>query len=101
MISESSIELKNGQPFQKDDFETIANFVNKYDQLYAELRNLEDHVQKVIALQGDIVKELEDARKAESQWFINLSEKSGIEITELKRLASTWASENRTETFYP
>jgi hypothetical protein len=101
MISESSTELKSGLPFQKDDFETIVNFVKKYDQLYAELKNLEDHVQKVISLQGDIVHELESTRSLESEWFMNLSEKSGIEISELKRLASTWAAENRTETFYP
>jgi t-SNARE complex subunit (syntaxin) len=101
MISENYIESKNGHPFQKDDFKTISDFVNKYDQLYAELKKLEDHVQKVVALQGDLVKELEGTRNAELQWFVNLSEKSGVEISELKKLAAAWASDNRSETFYP
>lgn len=101
MISENYTESKNGYPFQNNDFETISDFVNKYDQLYAELKKLEDHVQKVVALQGDLVKELESTRKVEFQWFVNLSEKSGIEISELKKLAAAWASENQSETFYP
>ena len=81
-------------PLKEEDITAIKQLIKKYDQLYAELNSAEAQVQKIMEVQKTIVEALTATREMEEYLFEQISARENIEIDFVKKLASTWASEN-------
>jgi hypothetical protein len=95
MNSESSTQSENGIQLNTNHFDTIKDFVSRYDSLYKNLSGLESDIQELLKKQEAIVNALEKTRAEEETFFVKLAAETGKDIAYLKSLASAWVIENR------
>jgi hypothetical protein len=95
MNSENSTQSQNGIQLSTNHFDTIKEFVNRYDSLYKDLGALEADIQALLKRQETVVTALEKARAEEEVFFVKLADETGKDIKYLKDLASAWVLENR------
>jgi hypothetical protein len=75
------------------DKEKIRDFMEKYDFAYAEVSKLENEIQSMLKRQGMFSEMLTSLREKENQFFEKLAEETGESIIDLKRAATSYASD--------
>jgi len=83
------------EPLKKKDFKKLEQFIEKYDALHEEIRELEGKLQRLLNQQQSCVEGLAITRKEEETYFLEISEREGIPVSELKALATAWVMEKK------
>ena len=82
-------------PFTEEDYKKLKDFIQRYDTVHASIEALEEILQSALANQKKYVEELEAVRQNEESFFQSISEREGLPILELKKLATAWAMEKK------
>lgn len=83
------------KPFSKKDFQKLEKFINNYDALHEEIRELEGKLQRLLKQQQSCVEELASTRKEEEAFFLEISERESIPVQDLKVMATAWVMEKK------
>lgn len=81
--------MENINTFTDTDMTQIFEFVKQYDDFNESVKGLEEKIKALLDEQEDILKSLNEVRKIEEEFFKTMSEKTGLDVLQLKRMAQS------------
>ncbi len=78
------------ETFNKEEQNTILQFVKYYDSFNDDIKELEQNIQSLLKQQESIIKRLDETRKLEEEFFNKMAEEKQLPASELKRYAQSW-----------
>lgn len=81
--------MENINTFTDTDMTQIFEFVRQYDDFNESVKGLEEKIKALLDEQEDILKSLNEVRKIEEEFFKAMSEKTGLDVLQLKRMAQS------------
>ena len=79
--------MDNQFNYTEQELEQIFEFVKTYDSFNDSIKDLEMQIKELLNKQEELVIKLSDTRKTEEQFFTDVSERSGLHPSQLKKLA--------------
>ena len=75
--------------FTEQENSQIFEFVKQYESFNDSIKGLEIKIKDLLNQQESILKELSNVRKDEEEFFLSVSERTGLHVSQLKKMAQS------------